>query len=164
MLADAIDVPDFQSGGNELLIDVNEIAFVKPRRERLLDTCGSSAGDEEEDLLARIDEVEQLSAGFEAGGGDTRMTAFNNLRALYRPSIAGGDGDEGVDIIIEPIAQRTRALADGDDGARHVGRGVNEALGRAGVESAEVDGFELIAQWAIVAPTALRSAYFTERL
>src|SRR5258708_39134133 len=78
MLADTVDVADLQSGGDESLVDVDEIAFVEPWSERLLDACGSAAGDEEEDLVMRGDEVEQLTAGREAGGSDVRMTTFDN--------------------------------------------------------------------------------------
>ncbi len=131
----------------------------------LFDARRSAAGDEEEDLVVRIDEVEQLSSGFETRVGDVRMSTFNDLRFFHRPSIAGRDCNEGIDIIIEPIAQRSRALANGDDGAQHVGRRSNEPFGCAGVESAEVDRSQSVAHrdivvaqraYAFVAPSARR--------
>ena len=159
MLADTVDIADLQSRRDEFFVDVDQIAFVEPGSQRLLDACRATAGDEEEDLVVRVDEVEQLSAGVKTGVRNIRMSAFNDDRSFSGRSIAFGDCDEGIDFVIETIAQRPRALADGDDRARHVGRCVDESLGRASVEGTKVDGFELLAQCSIVA-----RAYFTERL
>jgi hypothetical protein len=66
--------------------------------------------------------------------------------AIRDPFTLGYD-DERVINLIKPIPQRPGALADGDDGARHIflDHVAHKPLGRAGGEGYAVDRFELLA-------------------
>ena len=127
----------------------DEVAFGE-WRSRNFDARGTATGDQKENVVVSIHEVEEPAARRETVRGVIGMSPDRDVesRAWRRHSITGRDRGESVPEFVNgrnSVEQCAGALADGHDVAGHVVPydSPDEPLGRAAGQRLEVDRLEV---------------------